>query len=359
MLKLLAANNFMPAPVKIGLLGGIGPESSARFYERMILELQRRGCITKNQDYPQILINSIPASEFPPEPFHASSIEDIDPLYVKGLRELDQLSPDFVAVICNSAHAFFAELQRTCTSPLVNLPQEVHSELLRKGARRTVILGTPWTIKTGLYSFSDVQPILMEDQDLQILYRSIYAFNVGSEPRILKRSLVDLANKYLDRGADTVVLGCTEVSLLLESEPLPKVDTYSVLLEAVIKKFCALRERALNDGTRTVSFGESIVRRKYRENQDSSQSDEDGLAHRQERTVEHEAQQQVGRADLSSFLLVKSLIGYVYNGVDKQGTQSGRGSSHQERIEASKYEGPKRRHKHGRNKRREGSNVRS
>lgn len=74
-------------PKKIGVLGGIGPEATAEFYLKFIRTLQRQGIIERNEDFPQILINSIPA---PALIYDEISDEELNP-YVDGLKELDCL----------------------------------------------------------------------------------------------------------------------------------------------------------------------------------------------------------------------------------------------------------------------------
>lgn len=74
-------------PKRIGVLGGIGPEATAEFYLKLIRTLQMQGVIKRNEDFPQILINSIPA---PALIYDAISDEELRS-YIDGLKELDCL----------------------------------------------------------------------------------------------------------------------------------------------------------------------------------------------------------------------------------------------------------------------------
>lgn len=72
---------------KIGILGGIGPEATGGFYLKLISKFQEKKLIRSNRDFPQIIINSIPAPELI---YEKVSIRDLRP-YLQGLGELDCL----------------------------------------------------------------------------------------------------------------------------------------------------------------------------------------------------------------------------------------------------------------------------
>src|SRR3989344_8151685 len=78
--------------VKIGILGGIGPEATGEFYSKLIKELQKRKLIERNIDFPHIVINSIPASELV---FDKIPDNDLKP-YIEGLQFLDKSGADFI-----------------------------------------------------------------------------------------------------------------------------------------------------------------------------------------------------------------------------------------------------------------------
>jgi aspartate/glutamate racemase len=90
------------SPVKVGVLGGIGPGATGMFYCGLIRRLQERGLIRSNRDYSQIVVNSIPA----PELIHDDITgRDLRP-YVEGLKELDCFGVDFIVMVCNTIHLF-------------------------------------------------------------------------------------------------------------------------------------------------------------------------------------------------------------------------------------------------------------
>jgi len=226
-------------PVRIGVLGGIGPEATGTFYLKLMKRLQELGCVSRNGKYPQVIVNSVPAREFPDRVDRRASIDEIDPLYARGLEELDAVGVDFISMVCNTVHIFHRELQARVKAPIINLREEVRRELVRRDIRRYVVLGTRWTVELGLYEFRDLQPLSMDPADAGIIHRAIYEFNLG---RNVADDVEHVAGKYLGAGAQAVVLGCTEVALMLSGRGLPAVDTMDVLVDATVDEFCALRD---------------------------------------------------------------------------------------------------------------------
>ena len=88
--------------IRIGVLGGIGPEATHEFYGKLIKELQERSLVKANRDFPQIVINSIPAPELVYESISDENLTD----YVEGLKQLDGFGVDFIVMVCNTIYCF-------------------------------------------------------------------------------------------------------------------------------------------------------------------------------------------------------------------------------------------------------------
>ena len=117
----------MSPKIKIGILGGIGPEATAEFYSKLIYTLQKEKLIKSNKDYPQIIINSIPAPELIYEKILK---EDLKP-YIEGLKELDKFNPDFIVMVCNTIHLYYERLQKEVKTPIIDLRKEVKEYLIK------------------------------------------------------------------------------------------------------------------------------------------------------------------------------------------------------------------------------------
>ncbi len=229
--------------VRIGVLGGIGPEATGEFYLKLIRGLQETGLIKDNRDYPQIFINSIPAPELVGK---SISYEQLRP-YVAGLRELERLEVDSIVMVCNTIHLYHSEFQTGIRLPIINLRQKVKERILRDGIEKITVLGTPSTIRNELYRFDGINYIDLSEQDIEILSSAIFKYNKGENRDLQKQTVESIARKYLAIGADVILLACTEPAVMLKNVDIPKIDTLDVLVDGVIdfykKQLPIARER--------------------------------------------------------------------------------------------------------------------
>ncbi len=218
---------------RIGVLGGIGPEATGEFYNKLIKRLQERGIIRSNRDFPQIVINSIPAPELI---YDNISEEELKP-YIEGLEELDRFGVDFIVMVCNTIHLFYDRLQEEVKVPILDLRKELKRLLIRNGIKSTLIIGTPNTIKQGLYRFKGIKSFEPNEKEMEQLTDAVFKFNKGIEREKQTNKVKEICQKYLTRGAETVILGCTEFAVMLDKENIPKINTIDVLVEATIEMF--------------------------------------------------------------------------------------------------------------------------
>jgi len=219
-----------PKHLKIGVLGGIGPEATAEFYAKLIAEMQARKMVQQNSDFPQIIINSIPTSELIN---HEASDGELKP-YIRGLKELDSFGVDFIAIVCNTMYLFYELLQSNVRAPIINLREKLRVKLETDGVKSVFILGTPNTVKRGLYRFENMKSLEPTDEELRILSDAAFDFNRGVDKKEQIATARKICQKYLNSGSNTVILGCTELALMLCNEAFDKINTIDVLVDATI-----------------------------------------------------------------------------------------------------------------------------
>ena len=225
----------MVAGGRIGVLGGIGPEATGEFYNKLISRLQEKGLIKSNKDFPQVIINSIPAPELIYDEISDEELED----YIIGLKELDRFKVDFILMVCNTIHLYYDRLQKKINTPLLNLKKELRDKLLRENMKSVLVIGTPSTIKQGLYRFEGIKTFEPDKNEMKILTKAIFNFNKGMNKELQVHKTKKICEKYLEKGAETVILGCTEFAVLLDNEKIPKINTIDVLVESAIKYLSA------------------------------------------------------------------------------------------------------------------------
>jgi aspartate racemase len=219
--------------IKIGVLGGIGPEATGTFYLKLIERLQKEKIIDSNEDFPQIVVNSIPAPELV---FDKINDDDLEP-YIKGLKELDSMDLDFIVMVCNTIHLFYDKLQPAIKTEIIDLREEVLNTLKNSNQNKVTVVGTPSTISLGLYEFPGIEYHNPSKEELRSMSESIFLFNKGIDKERQVKKTLKVVNKHLTEGSQVVLLACTEFAVMLNNVDVPKMNTIDILVEAVVKKF--------------------------------------------------------------------------------------------------------------------------
>lgn len=217
---------------RIGVLGGIGPEATGEFYNKLINKLQESNLIKTNTDFPQILINSIPAPELI---YDTISKKELNP-YVNGLKELDRIKVDFIIMVCNTIHLFHGQLQKKVKTEILDLRRELEKTIVKSKIKSALLIGTPTTVNSGLYDFDNIKIIKPNKAELKQLTKAIFNFNKGQNKQEQLKKVKKICQKYLVLGAETIILGCTEFAAMLDKEDIPKINTIDVLVKAVINR---------------------------------------------------------------------------------------------------------------------------
>jgi len=218
--------------LKIGVLGGIGPEATGEFYLKLIRKLQEENMIRSNDDFPQIFINSIPAPELV---FDKIKDSDLD-MYYEGIKELNKFNPDFIVMVCNTIHLFISKLQVISKAQIIDLRMELRNYLFNENFNKVTIIGSPSTISNGLYEFSYFEYLNPDINEQKVLSDSIFYFNKGIDKEKQKNISLEIAKKYLSRVSEIIILGCTEFAVMLDSCDIPKINTIDLLVDSVIKR---------------------------------------------------------------------------------------------------------------------------
>src|SRR3989344_3039684 len=149
--------------ITIGILGGIGPEATGRFYLKLISEIQKQKLTKSNTDYPRIIINSIPAPELTTTKITPKQLEP----YIQGVKQLEQYGADFIVMACNTIHLYHDLLQSGVDIPVLNLREAVKNSL--NNSQTVSVFGTPATIEGELYSFKGIKYLNPKGKDLKQL----------------------------------------------------------------------------------------------------------------------------------------------------------------------------------------------
>ncbi|WP_201314671.1 aspartate/glutamate racemase family protein [Dyella sp. EPa41] len=228
----------MNIPMKvIGLLGGMSWESSAEYY-RIINErvrarlggLHSARCLMWSFDFAQIEALQ-----------QAGDWTSATERMIEAARRLERGGADFMAICTNTMHRMADEIQSAVDLPLLHIVDPTAQRIRDAGYRRIGLLGTAFTMEQAFYKerlrqMHGLEVLVPGDQDRGAIHRIIYQELVLGrvEPAsrdVFRAAMQDLAT----RGAEAIILGCTEIMLLVSSEdsPLPLFDTTTIHAEAI------------------------------------------------------------------------------------------------------------------------------
>lgn len=217
----------------IGILGGMGPEASADVYLRIIRASYRYA--SENMDaYPHILINNLPT----PNIFQRPDRE-IGRYLGEQARVLEKAGARAIGVACNSAHYFWPDM-RAALSPkvwLVDMIDEVARKVEEDGYNRIGVLSSAMSrplYERAIHNHS-CKSMPLPHSEQQAVERIIAGILAGERTPQLKAELRDLADRQVGRGAECVVLGCTDLPILLEQSDVgyPLVPSNEILAEVL------------------------------------------------------------------------------------------------------------------------------
>lgn len=221
----------------IGILGGMGPEATADLYMRII----RTTPAKRDQDHPRVIIYS---NSKVPDRTAAIIGTGPSPLpeLIRAGKRLEEAGADFIIIPCNTAHYFLEPLQKELRVPILNMIKlsAGRAKSLYPKIRRAGLLASDGTVRTGLYSAAYaeaevemLQPTPDKQADvMKAIYQCIKAGNLIDGGFLLR----GVANELVAGGAEMIICGCTEVSLVLKDGDLsvPVLDPLQVLAEAAV-----------------------------------------------------------------------------------------------------------------------------
>ena len=203
----------------IAILGGMGPAASAKMLDVMVSMVSKEFGAKEGEDFPEIIVDSIPIPDFISDKRKLASAR----MMLKSrVINMNKLNVSCLAMACNTAHLLVEELSAVSKVPFISMIDSVCDVVSARGLRTVGILATPSTINECLYqgalNMRKINFILpSENQILEIerIIRKIIAEDAGTSE---SRTLVNIASSLVLKGAQGIILGCTELPLIFPKD---------------------------------------------------------------------------------------------------------------------------------------------
>ena len=222
----------------IGVLGGMGPWATLDFFEKIL----RLTPAKTDQEHLRVIIDNNP--KIPDRsPAIAGTGEDPTPALVAGARILQQAGADVIVIPCNTAHYFYERVQNAVSIPVLHIMEEVAATAREEvpTARVLGILATAAAVSSGLYARAcarrGIEVVNPDPSGQQVVNRAIYAVKGGQMGPEITAGLKKIADGLVGRGAQALVLGCTELPFVLKPQDVrvPLLDSNQILARAAVR----------------------------------------------------------------------------------------------------------------------------
>lgn len=224
---------------RIGIIGGLSAESTTHFYgalTRLYVEQYH------NANYPEIVLFSVQFQTFM-EWAKAGEWDKFVSGVLTGLRSLQAAGADFAVISANMPHIVFDDIEQESPLPLLHIADGVVMRAHQRGFRKVALLGTLQTMNANFYhnrlqpfGIECIVPVQDEQRMIQeILDTELFRGIVTTES---EQNFIHIIDAMKARGADAVILGCTEIPMLISevNSSLPVLDSTMLFVEKTLEE---------------------------------------------------------------------------------------------------------------------------
>ena len=212
----------------IGLIGGMSWESTVTYY-KIINEtvkeklggLHSAKCILYSVDFQEI------------EECQANgNWEKSGEILGEAAYNLEKAGADFIVICTNTMHKVVNQIKEKISIPILHIAEMTAEKILEKGLKNIALLGTKYTMEQDFYKSKLIEKginvIIPDKNDIEIINEVIYdELCLGTINSNSKKKFLEIVDKLRSKGAEGIILGCTEIGLLIKNADtdVPLFDT--------------------------------------------------------------------------------------------------------------------------------------
>ena len=222
----------------IGMIGGMSWESSLEYY-RLINEKVKKelGGLHSAQS----LMYSVDFEHIK-NLQHEGKWDELTDIMVAAAKKLEKGGADLVVICTNTMHKMANKVEQSINLPLIHIADTTAYAIKEKQMKTIGLLGTKFTMEQDFYKGRltenhDIAVVVPDDEDRDIVHKIIYGeLCLGNIKDSSKKEYIRIINKLIEKGAEGVILGCTEIPLLIKQEDvtIPVFDTTSIHAEYAV-----------------------------------------------------------------------------------------------------------------------------
>lgn len=223
----------------IGLIGGMSWESTAHYYALINQYIQEK---LGGLHSAKILLTSVDFAEIEAHQ-KKNEWDEITVLLLPEAQKLEEAGADFIIICTNTIHKIVPVLAPSLHIPLLHIAEATAEALQDAGIRKAGLLGTKYTLQDNFYGDKlaeyGIETIIPQPEDVDCLNRIIFdELCMAKFCDASKTEVLDIISRLEERGAEAVILACTELDLLIKAGDagIPIFDTTKIHAEKAAKK---------------------------------------------------------------------------------------------------------------------------
>ena len=212
----------------IGLIGGMSWESTVTYYQ-IVNETMKKELGGLHSA--KVLLYSVDFAEI--EEYQAKGEWDKSAEVLSAAAvNLEKAGADFIVICTNTMHKVAPEIQKHISIPIIHIAEATADELKKNGISRVGLLGTKYTMTQEFYKNklieAGIEVVIPDSEGVEVVNNIIYnELCLGIISEESKKKYIDIIGELENKGAQGVILGCTEIGLLIQQADvtLPVFDT--------------------------------------------------------------------------------------------------------------------------------------
>lgn len=201
----------------VGLIGGMSWESTVGYYRILNQTVARE---YGQQHSAKCLLYSVDFQEIE-ECQSSGDWERSAAILIDAAQRLERGGADFILICTNTMHKVFDQVQSSVSIPLLHIAQVTADELIKNKINKVGLLGTIYTMEQDFYKSvlvdRNIEVLIPNEDDRKFINRVIYnELCHGLFEKSAKERFLDIIKKLADQGAQGIILGCTEIGMLVD-----------------------------------------------------------------------------------------------------------------------------------------------
>lgn len=227
---------------RIGMIGGVGPESTVDYYQRIIRLYRQK---VPDGSYPEIIINSINMTKML-NMFADKNLDGVIRMLTDGVSALYKAGADFAFISSNTPHIVFEQVQKISPIPLISIVEATRKTAKNMGLKRLGLMGTLFTMQSHFYQDefdkSNISLVVPNEQEKEYIHQKLMAeIEQGIFLDSTREKLLNIIKRMIaEDSVEGIILGCTELPLILTKDEfgIPFLNTTKIHVDSVLDAYC-------------------------------------------------------------------------------------------------------------------------